>query len=335
LKIEAIWKELEQEAQHSESSGWLTRHARPNPVRPLLVALEIQQKRRALLLPLSDASVPSKRDWPQCRGLEIFSGTMQGEVFLGVRLQDPADSEVFAALAEDIAARVADARSASEAVGVLLGRLRRWQKFLSFGSLTLGPQAVKALYGELTAMHDLLIPSLGVSEGVHAWVGPQRASQDFQLPRIAFEVKTTASKGPQIVTISSERQLDTTGIERLFLYVLSLDERVTTGTDPAVGQTLPELVDSIRQLVRANDLAAEHLEDRLLEARYRAADCEQYQSQRFAVREEHIFEVTKDFPRIVEGNLAEGLGEVTYSLSLSACAPFAVSREALTSTLTS
>ena len=329
-----MWKELEEEAQNSKASGWLTRHARPNPVRALLVAFEVQPKRRALLLPLSEASVPPKRDWPQCRGLEIFSGTIQGEPFLGVRLQDSADSEVFSALAEDIASRIADTQTAPEAAGVLLGRLRKWQKFLSVGSLTLGPQAVKALYGELTAMRDLLIPSLGVSEGVKAWVGPQRASQDFQMPRAAIEVKTTASKGPQIVRISSERQLDSVGIQRLFLYVLSLDERVTTGTGPAVGQTLPEVIESIRQSARDNALAAEQLEDRLLEAGYRAADTEYYQSQRFAVRDEYVFEVTEDFPRIVESDLPEGVGEVTYGVSLSACTPFAVSREVLTRTLT-
>lgn len=324
LKIEAIWKELEAEALTSGASGWLTRYARPSSVRQLLVAFEVQSKRRALVLPLSGAQLPPKADWPQCSGLEIFQAKLEKETILGVRLQERTDSEVFSALAEDIASRIAEAQTSDEAVSMLLGRLRKWQKFLAAGILALGPQAVKALFGELTAMQNILIPNVGPQAGVAAWVGPQRASQDFQLPRTAIEVKTTASKGPQIIRISSERQLDNTGIQNLFLYVLSLDERVTTGAEAAVGESLPELVDSIRETLQSNSVALEHFDDRLLDAGYRTSDAEYYQSRKFAVRDEFVFSVTEGFPRVVEKDLPTGIGDVSYALSLSACAPFAV-----------
>lgn len=328
-KIEDIWSELEREAGDGMTTGWLTRNARPDPSQPLLIALEVAPRRRALLLPLPSSSIPPKSEWPQCRGLEIFRGSFASGPFLGVRLQNPADSEVFSALAEDVAPRVAGTATPMEAASVLIGRLRKWQKFLAAGPITLGPNAVKALFGELSTLRELLIPSVGALEGVRAWVGPHRAHQDFQLPNSAIEVKTTAATGPQIVRISSERQLDAVGIGALFLWVLSLDERVSEGLGHTEGETLPELVESLRRELGSSPFAVDLLEDLLLEAGYRAIDVDFYNSRRFAVRRKYAFQVDEGFPKLTESGLPAGVGEITYALSLSACEAFAIAPDRL------
>lgn len=333
LKIEAIWRELEVEALTSGNSGWLTRFAKSDPSQPLLVGLEVGPKRRALLLPLPSESIPRKNDWPQCKGLEIFQGTIHGSPFLGVRLNNSGDAEVFSALAEDVAPRVANSASPQEAVDALMGRLRKWQKFLASGLNVLSPQAVKALYGELITMLELLAPAVGSAAAIQAWVGPQRAHQDFQFAGVAVEVKTTASKGPQIVRVSSERQLDTIGVGSLFLYVVSLDERSTEGDENSDGETLPEVVQRLRHATASNAAERDLLEDRLLEAGFRSADADHYHTRRFAVRNRSLFEVKDGFPRITEADLPSGIGEVVYSLSLSACDPFAVGLERLSEAL--
>ena len=109
MRIETIWQALEAELIAGAGGAWLSRFALPDPRNTLLVAIDTSSRSRALLLPLSAAAIPNRRDWPQCRGLELFAVQLDGESHLGVRLLDNEYSDVFAALAEDIAPRVASA----------------------------------------------------------------------------------------------------------------------------------------------------------------------------------------------------------------------------------
>src|SRR5262249_45932183 len=137
MRIEDVWRQLEAEARAGTASAWLTRFALPQPTQPLLVALETSCNRRALLLQLPKAAIPARRLWPQCRGLEIFSAVIGGQPHLGVRLLVPLFADVFAALAEDVAPRVAAAAQPKAASAALLSRLERWQKFLAAGKMGL------------------------------------------------------------------------------------------------------------------------------------------------------------------------------------------------------
>ncbi len=67
----------------------------------------------------------------------------------------------------------------------------------------------RGLWGELHTLHKLLLVSAERAIVLRGWQGNSAASQDFQYPSLAIEVKTTAAKQPQTVRISSERQLDT------------------------------------------------------------------------------------------------------------------------------
>ena len=145
MTIDEIWQELEKDAARLGTAAWLTRFALPQPTHPLLVALEVEHKRRALLLPLPESVVPPRRDWPNCRGLEVFNIALAGQAHLGVRLRDATCADVFAALAKDVAPRVAAAANARAAAKVLVDRLRRWQKFLAAGAAGLSASRASAL----------------------------------------------------------------------------------------------------------------------------------------------------------------------------------------------
>ena len=151
---------------------------------------------------------------------------------LGVRLRDPACADVFTALAEDVAPRVAAAGGAKQAAAELLGRLRRWQQFLTASHDELSVEAQRGLWGELHVLRTHLLPALGAAATVEGWKASAAAHQDFQFAGGAVEVKTTAAKQPQSVRITSERQLDDTGVGALFLHVVVVDEREV----PAGGQ---------------------------------------------------------------------------------------------------
>ncbi len=324
MKIEEIWCELEAESKAGSASAWLTRFALPQPSQPLLVALESSMNRRALLLPLPKSAIPAKRDWPVCRGVEVFSIAFSGEAHLGVRLLDRACVDVFAALAEDLAPRVAVTSDACTAAKVMLARLRRWQKFLAAGAAGLSIEKQRGLYGELYTLRAHLLPALGASISITNWRAPLAAHQDFQFKAGAVEVKTTTAKQPQSVRITSERQLDDSGIPSLFLHVVVLDEREVEGPGLSHGESLPDIVRSLRDLVQADERVSETFDDRLLEAGYLDSDAPRYETRLFALRGEHSFCVKNGFPRLVERNLPVGIGDVAYMLSITACEAFAL-----------
>jgi hypothetical protein len=333
MTIEQLWLELEAELAAGSNAAWLTRFARPQPGPALLVALEQITGSRALMLPVSRSLIPLRRDWPECRGLEIFTVALNGSPHLGVRLRDKSSADVFTALAEDISPRVSAAAGTKEALSALLGRLGRWQQFLAAMKEGLSLEARRGLFGELHVLKAHLIPVFGNVEAVGSWKASAAAHQDFQFTSGAIEVKTTAAKQPQAVRITSERQLDDTGVGALFLHVVAVDEREVTSAGKTSGATLPDLIAVLRAMLAPDTFALQSFNDRLLDAGYLDVHASRYQVRRYTLRREWTFRVTGRFPRITEDQLPEGIGEVSYALSLAACSSFSVEKSAFLSAL--
>lgn len=321
MTIETQWTELEREARDHADAGWRLRLARPVGGHPLFVA--VASGRRHLMLRTARADIPPRADWPDCAGLELLAIELEGHAYLGVALREPRFADVFAALAEDLANRL-DAAPPIEAVSVFVGRLARWRRFLAAAGEGLGGEAQRGLWGELCTLLDAFVSALGGSAAVAGWRGPDAAHQDFQFPGAWVEVKTTLAKGPPTVRITSERQLDDTHAPALFLHVLTL-ETVEGGAT-----TLPSLVARARSELAANAAARERLEEALLAARYLDHHAPRYASVGYAVRRTDTFRVGPGFPRLIERDLPTGLGDVAYTLALTACASAACALSAMT-----
>jgi hypothetical protein len=324
MTIEQLWLELEAEAATGSNAAWLTRFARPQSGPALLVALEQINGSRALMLPTSRALIPLRRDWPECRGLEIFVIALNGSPHLGVRLRDKSSADVFTALAEDISPRVSAAAGMKEALSALLGRLGRWQQFLAAMKDGLSLEARRGLFGELHVLKAHLIPVFGNVEAVGSWKASAAAHQDFQFSGGAVEVKTTAAKQPQSVRITSERQLDDTGVGALFLHVVVVDEREVPAGGSVPGQSLTALIADIRTQLSTDPIAMAAFNDRLLDRGWLDARASYYETRRWTMRAEHTFHVGRGFPHLVESNLPAGVGDVNYAVTLAACASFCV-----------
>jgi hypothetical protein len=322
MTIEELWRALEAEAVAGAGDAWLLRRATATPGHPLLVALEPATCIRTLLLPAARNELPPRRDWPECRGLELQIVSVSGATHLAIRLRDTASSDVFTALVEDVAPRVAAATRTVDAVAALLGRLRRWQQFLAGVQVGLSREEERGLWGELHVLGAHLLPAWGAGVAIAAWKAGSAAHQDFQRPAGALEVKTTAAKQPQSVRITSERQLDDTGVGALFLHVVAVDEREVAPASTTAGRSLPGLVGELRALL-AGDAALAVFEDRLSAGGYFDLHASRYEGRRRTVRSEQIFRVSEGFPRLTEAALPPGVGEVSYAVSLAACAPFA------------
>jgi hypothetical protein len=326
MTIEEQWRALESESVGAE--GWRLRLARPVKGYPLFVACEGASARRALLLRVPADSIPPKRQWPVIAGVEVTALTLAGHVSFGVVLRDPRFTDVFSALAEDLARRVEESSGApAEAVALLLGQLVRWQRFLAASTAGLSPEAQRGLWGELKFLHDTLIPITEGGVAVLGWKGPVGAHQDFQYTSAWIEVKTTLAKQPQTVRIASERQLDDTHAPALFLHVLMLE---THEGGPA---TLPALVAQLRAMLEPWPATREVFEDALLAARYLDSHAPRYVATGYAVRQADTFRVGAGFPRIIEANLPSGIGDANYQLSLAACTAFSAPISAITDAL--
>jgi hypothetical protein len=319
MQIEELWMALEADAAAGQTgkSGWLLRLARPAAGCPLFVAFECASARRAVLLRLPSRAVPSRRLWPRSKGLEPLGVAVDNDSYFGVALKESRFSDVFAALTEDLVRRVGETGEPAAQARAFLGQLARWQKFLSASPEGLNEEAQRGLWGELHFLREQLLPALGVNS-INAWKGGERAHQDFQFESGAVEVKTTLAKQPQIVRITSERQLDSRSWPVLYLNVIALDVR------EGGGETLPEMIASLRSKLKVDAGAQEQFEDELLLAGYLDAHTMRYSDRGYIVRSEKAFLVKRGFPRLVENDLPVGVGDVKYGLTIAACAAFTV-----------
>ena len=320
IGINDLWAAMDRDiaAGNTTAGGWLLRLARPEPKCPLFAAIELASRRRAVLLRLPPELIPSRRQWPRCKGLEPVAFTIDGSEHFGVGLKEDRFADVFTALAEDLARRVSEAITPADQARAFLGQLSRWQKFLTASSEGLSEEKQRGLWGELQFLREHLLPVLG-SPGVAGWKGAEEAHQDFQFATVAIEVKTTLAKQPQVVRITSERQLDDSAWPMLVLYVIALDVR------DGGGETLPSLVASLRAGLARDPAAQEQLEDGLLLAGYLDSHVGRYADRGYLVRSETVLHVRSGFPMLAERSLPAGIGDVSYGLSVAACEPFAMS----------
>jgi hypothetical protein len=329
MTIEQIWQEMEAEG----SSAWRIRHARKDATHPLVVALEPQHGGRAILVQVPGIVLPPRREWPDCRGLEWVTVSLDAVSYWGVRLRDATCSDVFTALAQDLDSRLALTLTTEQAAGALFGRLKLWQQFLKVCREGMSLEARRGLWGELHFLHACLIPALGASSAVTGWKAGTASHQDFQFQHAAVEVKTTAAKQPQAVRITSERQLDETGVGILFLNVVVVDEREVEMAAGVPGQSLPALVSALRLELASDPSTLALFNDSLFHRGWLDEHAPRYESHRLTLREEIGFRVQAGFPRLVEAHLPEGVGDVNYALSLSACKPFQVAADEMLAAL--
>ena len=89
----------------------------------------------------------------------------------------------------------------------------------------------------------------------------------------------------------------------------------------------------LRRRLAAEAGALETFDDHLLDAGYFDTHAPRYEGRRFSLRRELAFRIGQGFPRLVERDLPEGVGDVSYALSLVACREFSVAPGEMTAGL--
>lgn len=256
-------------------------------------------------------------------------GTQADSKMLLIQLLAPTHRDTFSCLCESLIDTVKGMESEESMIKSVISQLDKWRNlFDKAGSEGLSPAEQQGLYGELGFLKKLISKRVfHASEALDYWVGVDAAQRDFMGEDWAVEVKTTAISNPQEVTINSERQLDESLFDNLYLYHCSVE------TTKYNGETLPDRICKIRRSLESEPLALSKFNEKLITAGYFDEDEALYTFRSYKLRDESIYRVEGDFPRIKESELRGGVGNLAYSIVLSACADYRQSEAKVFSTI--
>ena len=258
---------------------------------------------------------------PDLTGIETISMSSAGKVArLVLVLNDKADWELFFSLCQDLLNATMNIQTPETASSAILQRLRRWHDFLKKKRLNiLSEEKIKGLIGELLFLRNHLEPVFGSANAVKFWLGPEGSPQDFNINDSAVEVKCQLGGTNPNVKITSADQLSSL-LPKMFLFVITLGKS-TNGNIDAVN--LPTLVSDITsRLEKESSQALICFQDLLLEAGYYHS--EKYFEYNYILVEEHVYNVTREFPRICPEDISSGIIKLTYNISLAECMPYEI-----------
>lgn len=317
------WADLPPPAQTTTVSG-----RRVDPSLDWALYWAVDADRSCMLILQHSLQNEPRNKLPKLRGLEIEVRTPEKDrhALLVIRLKDNEQREVFHRLCLDIVEATRLASSESEAIERFIARTWRWHWLLRGGrDARLDDEEQKGLIGELRLMDEYLFPDIGPEAALHAWRGPLDAPKDFEVGRVCVEVKARRGAATPFVVISSEHQLDTAGVDCLFLNVSEITG--TSVSDPK-GSTITEVARGILDKLKLRNAPLVDLfEERLLAAGFDWAH--DYTDRKWLLGPEHFFEVNEAFPRITPDMYPAGIRNVRYAVSLLDCEPFRSTPEKL------
>lgn len=324
-KIENIWLSLESDT--SSHSGLLYKRYSAEILPDIFIALKAPEILRCIAFRISAVFPFDETQWNRLKDIKIETLTDvkdKSKKFLLILLLNKQHKDIFSTLCEDLIFGVSEVSTELTLVEKILERLAKWQSlFEKIGKQGLSDEVQRGLYGEIYFLRFFL---RGVSDKnycVKSWLGPEKSIQDFQYSNWAVEVKTTHGKNHQKIHISNERQLDDTIIEKIFLYHLSLDVRVGNG------ESLNILIEDVSELLSDNIIASNLFKLKLLECGYYDIHKPLYDEIGYSIRQENLYRVSGNFPRLTENKIPIGVGDVRYSIVLSESEEWRINHETL------
>jgi hypothetical protein len=317
-KIDQIWLDLENDNSISESGG--LRLYSGTSRSDIFAAIRGLEKNRGIAIPISitiDLSIHNNLEDIQ---LELIPDpSRKDRNLLLLKLINFSHIEIFSVLCEDLIETISSIIEESEILRIFFNRLENWKSLFEKASAEgLTPEEQRGLYGELFLLRKFLSSSSDSLKVINSWLGPLKANKDFQYSDWAIEVKTSYGNSHQRISISNERQLDTTNLNNLFLYHLSLEEMNNSG------ETLNQIIESIYNLLVNSFISLNRFEKRLLEAGYFKYHKDLYNIKGYNLRQDRFYKVAGEFPRIEAKDIRGGIGDLKYSIILSQCTSFII-----------
>lgn len=275
-----------------------------------------------LLVEAATESMPHGFAVPDAHGFSVTLWPVipgpRGRVAIQLELLDAAGESVFFALVDDLLHRLAVAATERAALSEVSQAIKRWTAFFrEQGVRGLSRERQQGLFGELLFLREHLARSADAALAVTAWVGPGGANQDFEYGGHAFEIKTTSKNPLSSVRINNLRQLDSHCVESLRLVVIELERHENANN------TLPQAVNATRELILSDAPdQAFRFASLLIDYGFLDQQAALYEHTGYAVRAVRSFVVRDGFPLLIETDVPDGVGDVTYAIAMSAISEF-------------
>lgn len=319
MNYKRIWDELE--LDELDSSMYTARQIYPESMITMYLAVDKEKNKRSLLIAVDGICVQQEK-FPFWKGMYVdvkrftIGKNVEKEfLILGNNVRETND--IYEAVIFNIVEVLKECIDVHGFQEILVKILKKWQYFFeSNGYEGLSEAAQKGLYGELWMLRNL-IECMEPEKALSGWTGCRRASHDFQYPNGSLEVKTTSTKQHQKVHIHNEIQLDDDGLPALYLCILAVNEMENAG------ETLLDIIQQLRSSFTDNYSCVQKFEQCIYDAGYLDIHANMY-ANRYVKRYCKIFKVQEGFPRLIERDLPNGIGDLNYSVALAACSEFEV-----------
>lgn len=320
-RIKQIWSQLE--TNNSNVPGLFKLRYSETDKCDVFLGVKIPEVHRMLILRVPFLIGKEFNLRYEFRGLKfdkIYDPDDNGFILLNLVLVDRQFKDVFDTLVLDILAAVISESDVKVILKIYSNRLIKWQSlFERFKQQGLTPEEQRGLFGELFFMRQFLKANTDYKNLVISWVGPEKQIRDYQFGNWSVEVKTTHGNNHQKVQINSERQLDITNLEFLFLNHLSLEVRQQSG------ESLNQIVDSVTDMISSDFEALNQFKRKLIEAGFFDHHRQMYSENGYFIRQDDYYQVENQFPRIEESDIRNGVGDVKYSIIVSQCIDYKIS----------
>ena len=315
MKIKQIWEELEND--QSFQQGLLIRRYSGLVLPDVFIALQQPEKLLCIAASISsniEINISAFASLQQIQVDILPAPDNKQKNILLFKLINNQHKDIFAILCEDLISSIAEETNEKRLVSTLLNRFEKWKSlFNKFILQGLTPEQQRGLFGELFFLRKYLQYKSDFQNVLNTWVGTSKEIRDFQFNDWALEVKTTSGNNHQKIHVSSERQLDISHLDTLFLYHLSL-ERVQES-----GESLPEIILSIQSLLKSDTISINRFQAKLYEVGYFDQHANLYDEVGYHVRQDNYYKVEGDFPRLQENEMRKGVGDVKYTIIVSQC----------------
>lgn len=331
MKIKQIWDELANDK--SFISGLLFRRYSGTIKPDVYVALQHPENFLCVYVAINKTNEVNISNFSTLQAIQVDLFASPNEVdknILIFKLLNFEHKDIFAVLCEDLIASISEETNEKRIIREVLNRFEKWKSlFNKIGLQVLKPEEQRGLYGELYFLRKFLQTTNNFLSVINTWIGTEKQILDFQSGSWAVEVKTTHGNNHQKVHISSERQLDTSNLEHLFLYHISLEQHQNSG------ESLNDMVDSVIDILRAEAIALNKFKSKIYEVGYFDLQRNLYETIGYHIRQDVFYKVENDYPRIEEKDIRTGVGDVKYTIITSQCTPFQISEAKVFDTLTS
>lgn len=270
------------------------------------------------IVQFSKEATPDKKMLPELSGIRVAIAPAPDCCRLVLLLNETPNWELFKSLCVDLIYASENSSNHSEAVNIIIRRLLRWHEFLKREKLhLLSPEAIKGLIGELLFMKNVLVPQFGWSESISFWKGPLGAPQDFAVYDTAVEVKAQSGSSKPYIQISSLEQMEA----QLPDFYLIVNTLATIDPEHEEAFSLNTLIADIRnELSVTDDMTRELFESLIFQVGY--IQLEHYDTPSYRCVASRTFYVSDEFPRLMVGNVPNGITKASYQISLDSCMPF-------------